>query len=366
MPDSFPPANFIPTPSAVSGIELYMPAPPEEDQREVVEFKCPQCGAGTAYSAADGGLTCTHCGYYEPPQRAIVGKGAEELEFTLEAVRQAARGWGEARRELQCQGCGAYTSLSPDALTYTCPFCGSNKVIQRQARQDLLRPRFLIPFTLKPNECQALTRQWLGRSWFAPRRLRQLGLSSGFNGVYVPFWTFDAEATADWQAEVGQVKGSGKNQHTVWKQQKGQVSRYFDDFLMAGTGRLSPRLLEQVKNYELGRLAPYEPTYLAGFQAQAYDIPLETAWTSARQTIREQIRRTCYDQASLSCQGSQNCQVRDLSLTLDFKDERWRYILLPVYLAAFTDRQQTYQVIINAQTRCQSLSRQRPVCPPNH
>ena len=73
----FPPPGYIPTQSAVSGIEVYMPAPPEAGpQQEVVDFKCPQCGATTAYSVEDGGLTCSHCGYYEAPHKAAIGRGA--------------------------------------------------------------------------------------------------------------------------------------------------------------------------------------------------------------------------------------------------------------------------------------------------
>ena len=65
MSQRFPPSNYVATESAVDGIEIYMPAPPDtEVHREIVEFTCPQCGAATAYGAADGGLTCTHCGWH--------------------------------------------------------------------------------------------------------------------------------------------------------------------------------------------------------------------------------------------------------------------------------------------------------------
>ncbi len=119
----------------------------------VVDFKCPQCGATTAYSVPDGGLTCTHCGYYEPPEKPVVGKGAQEFEFTVETMERAAHGWGEPRTEMECQNCGARTSLPVGSLTSTCAFCGSNKVIQREAPQDVLRPRFLIPFKIDATKC---------------------------------------------------------------------------------------------------------------------------------------------------------------------------------------------------------------------
>ena len=54
--DGFPPTDFVQTDSAVPGIDVYMPTPPEPEAREaVVDFKCPQCGGTTAFGAADGG-----------------------------------------------------------------------------------------------------------------------------------------------------------------------------------------------------------------------------------------------------------------------------------------------------------------------
>jgi len=165
MSQSFPPPDFVPAPSAVTGIEIYMPAPEHVgDARETVHFTCPQCGGSTAFSATNGGLTCTNCNYYEPPKQTAAGRTAEEFKFTVEALARSARGWGAKRAELQCQSCGAYTSLPPDALTHTCPFCGSNNVIQRQSAQDAPRPRFLIPFKFEADPCAALTRDWLGSS----------------------------------------------------------------------------------------------------------------------------------------------------------------------------------------------------------
>ena len=361
MSKQFPPSNYVPTESAVDGIEIYMPAPPDKEiHREIVEFTCPQCGAATAFGAADGGLTCTHCGYYEPPHQAVVGKAAEQFEFTVETMQRAAHGWGEARKELQCQNCGAYTSVPPDLLTHTCTFCSSNKVIQRQAPQDILRPRFVIPFKLEAGACQDLARKWLGSSWMTPGSLRRLSKVANFAGIYLPYWTFNATTEADWKAEVGHRKTehyfSGGKRRTrtkiVWKWESGHARLDIEDLLINGTTRLSPILLERIKNFNLHDLAPYEPKYLAGFQAQAYDIPLEAAWETARHTMREQTRQACRSQASTS-------RIRNFSMTLDFNHELWRYILLPVYIAVYSYNHQSYQVVINGQTG--AVSGQRPV-----
>jgi hypothetical protein len=290
----------------------------------------------------------------------VVGKGAQEFEFKVETLERAAHGWGQARNELECEHCGARTSVPPGTLAHSCLFCGSNKVIQRQAPQDMLRPRFVIPFKVDSQECINLVRTWLGSNWMTPASLRQLADLSVLTGIYLPYWTFDAVTSADWKAEVGHTKieryrsgGEWKTRTvTEWRWESGHVEQSFDDILVEGTARISRLLLSRVDNFNLQDLAPYEPDYLAGLHAQAYDVVLEEAWQSARGQMRDQTRLACRNQASTP-------RIRNFSMTLDFSSESWRYILLPVYLAPYRYLNETYQVIVNGQTG--SIAGQRPV-----
>ncbi|MDI6694430.1 MAG: hypothetical protein QME21_05230 [Anaerolineales bacterium] len=361
MSENFPPPGFIPTESAIPGIEVFIPAPPDSGpHQEIVDFKCPQCGATTAFSAADGGLTCTHCSYYEAPKKPIVGRAAEQFEFTVETMARAAQGWGTARKELSCQNCGATTSLPEDSLTVVCPFCGSNKVIQHQAAQDLLRPRFVLPFKITEADCARIARQWLGESWMLPAGLSDIATLGGFTGLYLPYWTFDADLQADWKAEVGHTKteryydnGEWKTRTVVeWRWESGRANLHIDDLLTPGSARLSQNLLHKIGNFDLSALAPYEPAYLAGFQAKAYDIPLEAAWEIGRQAMREQARLACLSQTSTP-------QVRNFNMNLDYANESWRYVLLPVYVAHYTYAGKTYQALVNGQSG--AIAGQRPV-----
>jgi hypothetical protein len=352
MADPFPPANFVRTQSAVSGIEIWMPAPEDVEHREVVNFRCPQCAGQTAYSVARGGLTCSSCGYYEPPPQNLVGKGAEDFEFKVETLSRAARGWGEARKELECELCGGFTSVPLDSLTHTCPFCGSQQVIQRQAPQDVLRPRSLIPFAIDPTTCSQQVATWLGSTWMAPRGLRGLAATTSFTAIYIPFWTFDARVDADWRAEVERTEGSGRRARKVWRWESGQVWRVFDDLLTGGSRRVSLLLLGQISGYDSGQLVQYDPKYLAGISAQSYDIQLEDAWEMARALMREQVRAECRARAGTS-------NVRNFSVQLDYADETWRYILVPLYIAAYRHGRKSYQVLVNGQTG--AVAGQRPV-----
>jgi predicted heme/steroid binding protein len=139
---------------------------------------------------------------------------------------------------------------------------------------------------------------------------------------------------------------------TVWRWESGQARLGIDDLLVEGTARLSAVLLDKIKTYNLNELVSYDAKYLAGFHARAYDVPLEKAWEVGRQQMREMTRQACREQASTS-------QIRNFSMSLDFSDESWRYVLLPVYVAAYRYDGKVYQVMINGQGG--AITGQRPV-----
>jgi hypothetical protein len=234
--------------------------------------------------------------------------------------------------------------------------------LQQDAPDDLLRPRFLIPFQFDVDRCRTISREWLGSSWMTPKALKDTGNVTDYIGVYVPYWTFDAQTAASWKAEVGHqvteryYDASSKSwktrTRTVWRWESGHVQQTFDDLLVAGSGKLSSLLLQRIQDYDTGELVPYAPSYLAGLLAQAYDVPLEAAWATGRERMREQTRKACYGQASTS-------QVRNFSMSLDFSNESWRYVLVPAYVATYRYGGQAFQVMINGQTG--AIAGQRPV-----
>ncbi len=356
MIETFPPPGYHPTPSRLDGIELYMPASTTEAKPEVMDFKCPKCGATTAYSVDAGSLHCEHCGYSETPEAERLGRAAEKFEFRVDTLERVNIGWGQERKDLACQRCGGVVSLPPDALAFSCPFCGSNKVIFRASLEDILRPRYLIPFKVDPQGCKDITCTWLGSSWMIPGDLKAAAQNKQagpekFHPLYIPYWTFNAQANASWSADVGHQKteyyrenGQQKSRTvTEWRRESGRVEREFFDVLVPGTTHLNIKTMGRVDTFDVRDLVLYEPRYLAGMQAQAYDILLDDAWDAGRQIMRDRTRKACMDRASTS-------QVRNFQMTLDFEDESWRYILAPVYTSVYNYRDESYQILINGQT----------------
>ena len=355
-----PPAGYAPLPSAIEGIELYGPAPRERNDEQTQSYKCSACAGVVQYTASQQRLTCPYCGHTQEIEADEVGEKADEFEFTLSAMQRAQYGWGSARRELVCESCGSVVAVSPDALTSTCAFCGSHRVHAQDVMGDMLRPSALIPFEVNEAQCRTTVADWLGRGWMHPSGLSRVRNFRELIGVYLPFWTFDARLRADWKAEVGTPKtkryfsgGEWKTRTVIdWRWRSGQVQLPVDDLMIAGTSRISQIVLSKVLPFTLSGLQEYEPTYLAGWQAKGYDVELQEAWETGKERMREQAKRACHVDTGSS-------HVRNFRMSIDFADERWRYILLPVYLASYPFDDRTFQVMINGQSG--KIAGQKPV-----
>ncbi len=358
--------------SALEGVVVYAPKKVVEALPDQQIFKCPKCGADTAYDPAAGSVTCAHCGYQEALHAEVVGRQAKEGEFTLETLAAAAapsaaaaspvRGWGTERRELHCDACGADLSLGSTDITTVCPFCGSNHVVNRQPAAEGLRPGFLIPFKVDAAGCAQVAREWLGRGWMFPKGLAGAGSSASSQGIYLPFWTFSADIQAAWKAEVGYERteryydaGSKEwRSRTVidWRWENGDVDVPVSNLLEPGTKNINQRLMGKIDEFDLGGLAAYNTDFLAGWQAKNYDIALEPAWDSAKTRMRDMAKDACYRDIPTS-------HVRSFSMSADFEDESWRLILLPIYLTTYRYQDKPYQVMVNGQTG--KIAGQKPV-----
>lgn len=329
----------------------------EPERVDPAGFRCRQCGGHLAYAPGTEVVRCGHCGFENPitPDRSPI----EELDFR-EAVARLGRGEPlEKRTTVKCGSCAAEFSFDPHVHADACPYCGG-AIVGGTGSHELFRPRALVPFRIDEKEAQARLRQWLGSLWFAPSGLKTYAeRPGGLTGVYVPYWTFDADTRSEYYGERGiahrvprtmmtRIQGRlvQQTQYVVeirWTPVRGRVARFFDDVLVLASRTLPDYVVQRLGSWRLDALVPYQEAYLSGFRSEAYQVPIEDAFAQARHVMDGAIRSDIMHDIGGDAQRVHSVDTR-------FGAVRFKHILLPIWAAAYRYGGKPYRFVVNGQT----------------
>jgi hypothetical protein len=282
-------------------------------------------------------LTCDYCGYQQAPDQA--GEAVEyDLEEFLRSGGSKPQGYGTETKTINCQQCGATTTVEPGVTSTECPFCGSNVVLEQETAADIIQPESLVPFQISEEVALRRYREWLGRGIFRPGDLARRAGRGQLYGVYLPFWTFDAEAFSRWRAEAGyyyyvtetytatengkRVTKTRQVRKTRWEPAWGQHSGSYDDVLV------------------YAKLVSYAPQYLSGWRAEQYQIGLREGWEIGRGKIEGYE----YDACAHQVPGDTH---RNLRVNTSISDVTFKHVMLPVWIASYPYKGKVYRYMVN-------------------
>jgi hypothetical protein len=325
-----------------------------EDAGEVLarqKFHCPACGADAHWNPAKQALICPFCGTesaVELAERTADTVIVEhDLIASLQKLPESARGWQAEKTSVRCQSCRAISVFDADKVGQRCEFCGSAQLVPYEQTADLFRPESLLPMKISEPDARDRIRNWYRRQWLAPNALAKKALTDTARGVYLPYWTFDARAHATWTADSGTyyyTREGGKQVRKVrWTPAAGEVSHVFDDELVAGSTGVNPKLLSKIEPFPTGSVVPYDPGYLAGWVVERYQVDLQQAAARSRQQMDATLRRMCASEVP----GDTH---RNLVVRSTYADERFKHVLVPVWLLTYNYGAAAYQVLVNGVT----------------
>lgn len=315
------------------------------------KYHCPACGAEAQWTPAKRALVCPFCGTESPAELETRGDDTVIVEHDLVAalreIPDAERGWQASKTSVRCQSCQAISVMDANTVGHRCEFCGSSQLVPYEQVKDAFRPESLLPLRVSEPQARDLIRSWYRRQWLAPTALRAKALTDTAKAAYLPYWTFDANAHARWTAEAGDyytVRRHGKSVRKVrWRQAAGELSHMFDDELVCASRGVHAAMLRKVEPFPTADVIPYDPGYLAGWTVERYQIDLVTAAGRSRRQMDSALRRLCADQVP----GDTH---RNLVVNATYTDQRFKYILAPVWLLTYTFHAKAYQVAVNGVT----------------
>ena len=330
------------------------PAPPATVEHR---FPCAQCGAKLQFVPGTTSLKCPYCGFVNPID--VSAGQVEEQDFESQIAQLEQTAATEERTTVRCQACGAQTEKPANVTALACPFCGADIVMTGMSRR-LIKPRALLPFSIRREQADGAFRQWIRKLWFAPNKLKRLaGADQSLSGMYVPFWTFDCQTTSryaglrgdDYMAtETYTAYENGKPVtrtrtvvRTRWTPASGVVQNAFDDLLIPASESLPRACLEQLEPWDLPGLVPYDDAFLSGFRAESYTVDLPTGFAAAKTRMEGPIHASIRQDI-----GGDHQQIH--SVHTRYSHVTFKHILLPVWISAYRYHDRVYRFLVNART----------------
>ena len=321
----------------------------ERTEKET-DKKCPNCGATVFFDPATGGMHCDYCGYTCELPSADAENEICEMDFES-ALHTESFDWGEQKKEVQCKQCGAVTVYDALETAAVCPFCGSTSVMPA-ANENPIAPGAVCPFSVTKEQAGERFTRWLKGKLFAPRKAKKNASPEAFQGVYLPYWTYDAQTTSNFTGRAGYdrtVKDREGNSKTVtdWRHVSGVYQEFFDDVTVMASKRQTDSGVRACEPFDFSKLVPYSPQVVAGFIAERYSVGLQEGWESAQRTIQSSLRSDIQSYIRRHWNADRSDSVHFSTL---YSNITYKYLLVPTWISSFKYKDKIYQFAVNGQT----------------
>ena len=319
-------------------------------------YQCPACTGPLRFDSASGKLCCDYCGStYDVAQvEALYGEKQAQADKAAEAAEKAASSgpvWGEMETgdlsSRTCTSCGAELVCGPETAATTCPYCGNPTVLGGQL-SGKLKPEYIIPFRMdKKTAIENLKKYYKGKA-FLPKAFKESNHIEEIQGVYVPFWLYDATADARGAYEGEVTESHREGDYIVTNTQHYNVARAGEaDFIKVpvdGSSKMPNTHMDAIEPFDYGDLKPFSTAYLPGYLADRYD---EDADACAERAYRRMYNSTA---DALHATTGGYSEIHPISENINVDMTHAHYALLPVWMLHTRWKDKDFLFAMNGQT----------------
>ena len=349
---------------------------------KVRAFPCSSCGARLSFSPGSKTLKCPYCAAVN--DIPDTDENVQELSLDEWLAKLESESETHQQEQIKCGNCGGEQTLAANLYASACTFCGSPLTSKSYAQRQV-KPKSLVPFKITKLQAQDKWRGWIKGLWLAPSALKKYAQSDGgMKGIYVPYWTFDAQTYTRYSGQRGDdhteryqstnSKGESVTEtrtRTDWTHVSGTVSFLHDDVLVSGSkssyggggsssgaaemqralvaqagvvgNMIAAKFSSSLRTWNTKELVPYQEEYITGFQAEAYQVGLKAAFVTAKQLIDNKV-----EQLVRADIGGDHQRIS--SLSTQYSHLTFKHILLPMWVSAYLYAGKTYRFVVNGQT----------------
>ena len=299
---------------------------------ETTNYQCPACTGPLRFDSATGKLVCDYCGStYEVKE--VEALYADKQKASDTAARQRPQGpvWGEEE--------------AAGLTSRTCSSCGAELGGHLSGK---LKPEYIIPFKLdRKAAVQNLNKYYKGKK-FLPKAFKEQNHVEEIQGVYVPFWLYDATADARGAYEGEVTESHREGDYVVTNTQHYNVARAGEaDFIKVpvdGSSKMPDAHMDAIEPFDYSAIQPFSTAYLPGFLADRYDEDEEKCLPRATRRMENTTRAALRE----TIDGYSEVHTKAENINIDIR--KAHYALLPVWMLHTRWNDKDFLFAMNGQT----------------
>ena len=314
-------------------------------------YKCLCCGSPLIWSAEAQTWKCTSCdNLYSLETLQAAQQSQQFADAPVENINWNEYNVSETITDMvsyTCPSCGAEIVVDGTVAASRCPYCDNVAIMQPQVT-GMIKPDYIIPFQLTKDDAKkALLKFYEGKK-LLPDRFSEANHMDEITGIYVPFWLFDCETSADLTFDATQITkwrdsayDNTKTDHFLL-QRSGTLR--FEKVPVDGSVRMDDAFMDAIEPFDYSGLVPFNQAYLSGYVANKPDVDVKSSLPRANERV---INSTV---AAFQRTVSGYTAVMPKSRRVQAHEGTIKYAMFPVWLLTTRYLDQVYTFAMNGQT----------------
>jgi len=324
---------------------------------ELNNYQCPSCTGPLKFSPDTGNLSCEFCGsqydlaqieeLYREKENAAAEAAQKSDQWDTSDLTEDWGADGDNMRTYNCPSCTAELMCEETTAATGCPYCGNPTVIPGQFHGSL-KPDYVLPFKLEKKDAVEALKKHYGKRFFLPKYFKEQNHIEKVQGIYVPFWLFDAEVEGSANYKATRTRSYREGDYRVTDTMHYHVNRAgnmtFEKVPVDASSKMPDEHMDSIEPFHYDELKPFSMAYLPGFLADKYDVTVDQSKSRAdlrcENTFDQELRDTVLGYHSVVQTGSRKVLYRG----------KVHYALMPVWLLNTKWNGKDFLFAMNGQT----------------
>ena len=325
-----------------------------------VSYKCLCCGAPLSFLPGAEKVTCEYCGteleiktveemFAKKEAAAAQAQAAKEAKWdTAAAGNEWEKEEAEMMKAFTCSSCGAEIVSDVNTMATECCYCGNPTMLPSRFA-GMLKPDFIIPFKKSKEEAVAALKKFYEGKKLLPDAFTANNRVEAIQGMYVPFWLFDADIDAQgmYKAKRSTVVTTEDEVITTTDyyncQRAGTMK--FERIPVDGSEKMYDTFMESIEPFDYSEMVPFSSAYFTGYLADKYDVDAEAAVDRADERVNTSAKMCL----ASTVEGFDGVEPSD-DCSVVKSDSSVHYAMVPVWILTTRYNNEPYTFMMNGQT----------------